>query len=56
MDRSSCWEQVYATRIAEKLGWYKPRLDTSLAWIAELGVDKQAAIIDVGGWCLFREW
>ena len=43
------WDQVYETRIAEKLGWYKPRLDTSLAWIAELGLDRQSAIIDVGG-------
>ena len=49
MDRSSYWNQVYATRMAEKLGWYKPKLDTSLAWIKELELDSQAAIIDVGG-------
>ena len=47
--RKDYWDQVYATRIAEKLGWYKPRLETSLAWITDLGLDRQAAIIDVGG-------
>jgi SAM-dependent methyltransferase len=48
-DRRHYWEQVYATRQAEKLGWYKPRLDTSLAWIMALDPDPRAAIIDVGG-------
>jgi len=43
------WEQVYTTRLAEKLGWYKPRLDTSLAWIEELGLDRSSPLIDVGG-------
>jgi ubiquinone/menaquinone biosynthesis C-methylase UbiE len=40
---------VYATRQAEKLGWYKPRLDTSLAWLEALDVGKRASIIDIGG-------
>ena len=35
MDRSHYWNQVYATRRAEKLGWYKPRLELSLAWIGD---------------------
>lgn len=49
MDRKAHWEQVYSTRMAEKLGWYKPRLDTSLTWVKELGLDKSAPIIDIGG-------
>lgn len=49
MDRKDHWEQVYSTRMAEKLGWYKPRLETSLAWIEELGLDRDAPIIDIGG-------
>jgi SAM-dependent methyltransferase len=49
MNPKDHWEQVYATRMAEKLGWYKPRLDTSLAWIEEIGLDKSASIIDIGG-------
>lgn len=43
------WEQVYSTRLAENLGWYKPRLETSISWITELDLDKSASIIDVGG-------
>jgi SAM-dependent methyltransferase len=49
MQRKDHWERVYSTRIAEKLGWYKPQLDTSLAWLEALGLDKGARIIDVGG-------
>lgn len=49
MDSQEHWEQVYSTRLAEKLGWYKPRLETSMAWIEELDIDKGAPIIDVGG-------
>jgi SAM-dependent methyltransferase len=43
------WEQVYSTKLAEKLGWYKPHLQTSFTWIKELGLDADAPIIDVGG-------
>ncbi len=43
------WEQVYSTRLAEKLGWYRPHLETSFAWIEELELDRSAPIIDVGG-------
>lgn len=49
MDRKSHWEQVYSTRMAEKLGWYKPRLETSLSWLGEIGLDKASPIIDIGG-------
>lgn len=49
MNRKDYWEQVYSTRLAEKLGWYKPRLATSLAWIEALRLDRDAPLIDVGG-------
>ena len=49
MTRKDHWEQVYSTRLAEKLGWYTPRLETSTNWIAELDLDKGAPLIDVGG-------
>ena len=48
-DRRQYWEKVYTTRQAEKLGWYKPRLDTSLTWITALDPGSRASIIDVGG-------
>ena len=49
MDRREHWEQVYATRMAEKVGWYRPRLDLSLAWITSLELAADEPIIDVGG-------
>jgi len=49
MDRKAHWEQVYSTRMAEKLGWYKPRFDLSLEWITRLGLDARDPIVDVGG-------
>jgi len=49
MQRKVHWERVYSTRMAEKLGWYKPQLDTSIAWLESLGLAKSARIIDVGG-------
>jgi ubiquinone/menaquinone biosynthesis C-methylase UbiE len=49
MSRKKHWEEVYASKDEERLGWYRPRLETSLAWIEELGLDADAPIIDVGG-------
>ena len=43
------WEQVYIDKPTEKLGWYEPHLQTSLAWIKELSLAADAPIIDVGG-------
>ena len=42
------WEHIYRTRPAHRVGWFKPRLDTSLAWIEALGLPRNASIIDVG--------
>lgn len=36
-------------RLPEKVGWYKPRLDTSLEWILSLDIDRSLPVIDVGG-------
>ena len=49
MDSKSHWEQVYETRMPEKVGWYKPRLDTSLEWIQTLELDPGEPLIDIGG-------
>ncbi len=48
-DRQSHWEQVYQSKKADTLSWYRPHLETSLALIEKaLGADRQAAIIDIG--------
>jgi SAM-dependent methyltransferase len=49
MNRKDHWEQVYANRATDKLGWYKPHLETSFRWIEALDLAKDAPIIDVGG-------
>jgi len=49
MTRKNHWEQVYTAKPAERLGWYKPNLQTSLQWIRDLGLPRNAPIIDVGG-------
>jgi SAM-dependent methyltransferase len=49
MSQKHHWEKVYSDKRTERLGWYKPHLQTSLAWINELGLGPDAPIIDVGG-------
>lgn len=49
INRKIHWEQVYATKPTESLGWYQPHLQTSLAWIKALGLSADAPILDVGG-------
>jgi 2-polyprenyl-3-methyl-5-hydroxy-6-metoxy-1,4-benzoquinol methylase len=49
MSQKNHWEQVYATRSADKLGWYERHLQTSLRWIGEQNLAADAPIIDVGG-------
>ena len=49
MNQKDHWQQVYSMKLTEKLGWYKPHLQTSLNWIKELSLAAEAPIIDVGG-------
>lgn len=49
MGNAEHWNEVYATRPADQVGWYKPHLDTSLGWIETLDLEPGAPIIDVGG-------
>lgn len=49
MSQKDHWEQVYSTKLTEKLGWYAPHLQTSLCWIKGLSLAVDASIIDVGG-------
>jgi SAM-dependent methyltransferase len=49
MSRRAHWEQVYTGKPSDRLGWYRPRLETPLEWIRDLDLGPGAAIIDVGG-------
>lgn len=49
MSRKEHWERVYRASPTDRLGWYEPHLQTSLAWIRELDLPLDARIIDIGG-------
>ena len=49
MNCKTHWEQAYATRPPEQLGWYRPHLESSLALIAGAGLRPGSMVIDVGG-------
>ena len=46
--RKQHWEHVYRSTDPSQVGWYRPHLETSFQWITELGLARDARIIDVG--------
>lgn len=48
-DPSDHWAQVYAARATHEVSWYQIRPETSLKLIANLGIQPDDAVIDVGG-------
>jgi SAM-dependent methyltransferase len=49
MDNKEHWEKVYCTKAPDAVSWYAPHLNTSLNFIHQATVNKDAAIIDIGG-------
>ncbi len=49
MNRKAHWERVYKTKASTELSWYEAHPETSLRLIANVGLDRAARIIDVGG-------
>ncbi|HEY7574999.1 MAG TPA: class I SAM-dependent methyltransferase [Thermoanaerobaculia bacterium] len=43
------WDRVYTAKGPEQVSWYRPHLDRSLAFIEAARIDRDAAILDVGG-------
>ena len=43
------WSDVYRTKPADTVSWYRPRLDMSLRLLEEAGLGPQSRVIDVGG-------
>jgi len=43
------WEAVYESKDPNQVSWYRPHLEQSLRFIEEARLDRDAAIIDVGG-------
>ncbi|HWT17222.1 MAG TPA: methyltransferase domain-containing protein [Patescibacteria group bacterium] len=48
MTTEAHWQQVYTTKATDAVSWFRPHLDRSLAFIDALGLDRDAAILDVG--------
>ena len=49
MDRKAHWENIYSTKRETEVSWFLEHLENSLRMILQTGVEKDAAIIDVGG-------
>lgn len=49
MERREHWENVYRTKTPDTVSWYRPHLETSLAFIERAAKNKHAAILDIGG-------
>jgi SAM-dependent methyltransferase len=49
MTNEAHWNRVYETKAADRVSWYAPHLEQSLALIGQAALPKDAAIIDVGG-------
>ena len=43
------WNQIYSSQPPENTGWFRPHLETPLAWIDDLNLDPHEPVIDVGG-------
>jgi len=43
------WDEVYRSRSATAVSWYRPHLDVSLALLSHAGLDASTRLVDVGG-------
>jgi len=49
MESKDYWENVYLTKKSDSVSWFQPHAEKSLSIIRNLGVEKSACIIDIGG-------
>src|SRR5260221_12488793 len=49
MDAQTHWENIYGTKAADAVSWYRPHLETSLELIERAAPGHSASIIDIGG-------
>lgn len=48
-NRKEHWNKVYETKKPTEVSWYEPMPEISLSYITECKLEKDAAIIDIGG-------
>lgn len=49
MSEKDHWEDVFRRRRPGQTSWYRPHLERSITFIEQAGIEKDAAIIDIGG-------
>lgn len=49
MPNKKHWETVYSTKASDSVSWFQAHAETSLKFIQNLNLEKNASIIDVGG-------
>lgn len=49
MQNKDHWEKVYCTKAPNSVSWFQPHADMSMRLIRAASLDRDAAIIDVGG-------
>ena len=49
IERRTHWNEVYATKSADKVSWFQPRAEMSMRMIEAAGATQDSAIIDIGG-------
>ena len=48
MDAQAHWERIFTQKAHDEVCWYRPHLETSLAFIEQAAPGRSASIIDVG--------
>jgi 2-polyprenyl-3-methyl-5-hydroxy-6-metoxy-1,4-benzoquinol methylase len=49
MENKNHWEQIYQTKSTTQVSWYQEHAQYSVQFIQKIGIQKTAAIIDIGG-------
>lgn len=49
MNTQNHWEQVYQSKAADAVSWFRPHLERSLSLIEKAAPDRAMSVIDVGG-------
>jgi 2-polyprenyl-3-methyl-5-hydroxy-6-metoxy-1,4-benzoquinol methylase len=49
MDDRKHWDTVYKSKASDRVSWFRPHLDRSLAFLDAAMIGKAAGVIDVGG-------
>jgi ubiquinone/menaquinone biosynthesis C-methylase UbiE len=43
------WNSVYGSKQPDQVSWFRPHLDASLEYLRTSGIERSAAVVDVGG-------